>query len=114
VNLGTVPEKSDAGFLEEGCGVVLLMPRYPTFFGRLVGKVLHRSSNIRVKLDELGSETWRLIDGRRTIREIGAEMQEKSGDTAESIYPRLVEFLNILHRNRFIVLREECEAANVE
>ncbi len=110
----TVPVKTAQGASEEGSAVVLLMPRYPTFAGRLVGKLLHRSTHIRVKLDDLGSAVWRLIDGTRSIQQIGEEIQSSFGAAAEPVPPRLVEFLNILIRNKFIRLTESCEVKSVE
>jgi len=110
----TVPVRSDVGFAEEESGVVILMPRYPTFAGRLMGKLLHRSTHVRLKLDSLGSAVWRLIDGRRDVRQIGEQINSVFGDVAEPVYPRLVEFLNILLRNKFVKLTELCEVSNVD
>jgi hypothetical protein len=110
----TVFVKSAAGSCEEEAGVILFMPRYPTFAGRLAGKLLRKSSHIKVKLDALGSAVWKLIDGTRSIHQIGEEIQETFGNEAEPLYPRLVEFLNILLRNKFIRLVQACEVENVE
>jgi hypothetical protein len=90
------------------------MPRYPTMAGKIVGRLLRRSKHIKVKLDDIGSETWRLVDGRRTVREIGEEIHGLFGDKAEPLYPRLVEFLNILQRNKFIMINKFCEVDNVD
>ena len=111
---GTVPVRSSAGSCEEESGVVLLMSRYPTPAGRIVGKLLRRSRHIRVKLDSLGSATWKLIDGSRNVRQIGEEMHGIFGDAAEPVYPRLVEFMTIMLKNRFIRLTEPCEVENVD
>lgn len=113
MTLDTVPVKSAAGFSQEA-GVVLLMPRYPTFAGRIMGKLLRRSTHIRVKLDELGSAVWKLIDGNRSIRQIGDELQASFGEAAAPVQARLAEFLEILLRNRFITLTTQPEVCNVE
>lgn len=114
ITLDTVPVKSGSLFCEEEAGVVLLMPRYPTFAGRIMGKLLRRSTHIRVKLDELGSAVWRLIDGKRSIREIGEEIEARFGDAAAPVQARLAEFLKILLKNRFISLTRQHEVCNVE
>ena len=110
----TVPVKTAQGSSEEGSMVVLLMPRYPTIAGRLAGKLFRRSSHIKVKLDDLGSAVWRLIDGTRDFRQIGEQIQSSFGEEAQPVYPRLEEFLGILVRNRFIRLTKPCEVNSVD
>jgi hypothetical protein len=114
IGLDDIPDRSAAQWLEEDSRVVLLMPRYPTLAGRVLGKVLRRSGHIRVKLDEAGSAVWGLIDGNRTVRQIGEEIKGRFGESAEPLYPRLVEFLEILLRNRFVRILERCEVSHVE
>ena len=109
----TVPVKSSVDFCENDAGVALLIPRYPTAVGKMVGRLLKRSSHIKVKLDGLGSAVWKLIDGVRTVEEIGGQIRGIFGSDAEPLYPRLVEFLEILCRNKFITLKECCEVENV-
>jgi hypothetical protein len=110
----TVPVKSATGSHEEESSVILSMPRYPTPAGRLMGKLLRRSKHIKVRLDSLGSAVWRLIDGTKSVRQISEEMRNVFGDAAEPVYPRLMEFLVILHKNKFIRLTEPCEVKNVD
>jgi len=107
--LNTIPVKTNIECLEEGEEVILLVPRYPTVIGKIAGKLLKRSKHIRVKLDELGSGTWRLIDGTRNVKEIGKELVDTFGEDAEPLYPRLAEFLKILEKNSFVTLTEYCE-----
>jgi len=114
IALDTVPVKSTAGSCEEESRVVLLMPRYPTIAGKLFGKLLNRSKYIKVKLDRIGSTTWNLIDGIKTVNEIGEELIKVFDKEAEPLYPRLVEFMNILLGNKFIKLVEPCEVKNVD
>lgn len=110
----TVPVKATQGASEEGSTVVLLMPRYPTIAGKLVGKLFGRSTHIKVKLDDVGSAVWRLIDGTRNVRQIGEEIQSSFGEGAQPVFPRLEEFLGILARNRFIRLTKPCEVNSVD
>jgi hypothetical protein len=46
-----------------------------------------------------------LSDGRRTVREIGEYMEENMGDTVKPVYERLIEFMSILFRNKFILFK---------
>ena len=114
MDLDAIPVRAEIEFEEDGDYVILMMPRYPTALGRFVGKVLRRSSHIRVKHDRQGSVAWRLIDGSRSVRRIGEEMKAMLGEEVEPVYPRLVEFLAILAGNRFVEFRKDCEVANVE
>jgi len=57
-----------------------------------------------IDLDGYGSYVWKQIDGKKTVEEIGKKMQEKFGEAAEPLYPRLVQYLRILRNNKFILL----------
>ncbi len=114
ITLDDIPDRSAACSQEEDSRVVLLMPRYPTLAGRLVGKLLHRSENIKVKLDEVGSAVWGLIDGKKTVRQIADEIKSRFGESAEPLHQRLAEFMEILLNNKFVRLLESCEVANVD
>jgi hypothetical protein len=112
--LDEVPVRQGGGSVEEESGVVLLVPRYPTIVGRAMGRLLRRSEHIRVKLDDLGSAVWKLIDGKRSVREIGEELKAQFGEGAEPLYERLTEFLKVLVRNKMIRLVKPGEVDHVE
>ena len=114
IEMDAVPVKTAEAASQEGSPVVLLMPRYPTIAGRLVGKLFRRSKHIRVKLDDLGTAVWQLIDGKRSVRHIGEEIEKTFGEEAQPLYPRLGEFLGILAANRFIRLVKPCEVNSVD
>jgi hypothetical protein len=112
--LDDILESTGTQFEQEDSRIILLMPRYPTFAGRLFGKLLRRSEHIRVKLDEQSSCVWNLIDGKRTVRQIGEEIKSRYGESIEPLYPRLVEFLEILLRNKFVRISAPCEVLDVD
>ncbi|MHC4606415.1 MAG: PqqD family protein [Planctomycetota bacterium] len=114
IALDDVPVRLSGDVVEEESGIVLLVPRYPTIAGRFMGKVLGRSKHIRVKLDDLGSAAWRLIDDRRSVRGIGERLKAEIGEKAEPLYERLGEFLDILTRNKMIRLVGPGEVDHVE
>lgn len=64
------------------------------FAGWLIKKPLNRD----LELDKIGSEVWQLIDGKRSVYEIGQEMRQSLGDQCEPLYDRLVRFLGYLNR----------------
>ncbi|MBM4248263.1 MAG: PqqD family protein [Euryarchaeota archaeon] len=77
----------------------------PRFSGRL-GRGFCRLARIRpefdLNLDSYGSFVWLLIDGKTTVRKLGALLREEYGETVEPLYGRLAHFLSLLERNRLI------------
>jgi hypothetical protein len=60
----------------------------------------------RLRLDALGSSTWRLADGRLTVAEIAEALRGEFGETAEPAEERVARFLSHLHRDELLVFRE--------
>lgn len=89
--------------------VHLLVPRFRSRWMQWFQSRLKRP-DIKVKLDEIGSATWLLIDGRRTVMEIGGEMEERFGERIQPTGERLGLFLTTLRRNDFIELKEPSAA----
>ena len=84
---------------------VLLKPKYRHPW--LVKHVLPRLKNphFKIKLDEIGSFIWDHCDGRKTVKEIGSELQNKFGDKVEPLYERLGNFFQNLEKNKFITFK---------
>lgn len=55
-----------------------------------------------MELDELGSKTWLLIDGEKTVFQIGKDLVQIFGDKIEPVYDRLVMYLRYLNRRGWI------------
>lgn len=53
----------------------------------------------KIALDEMSSEVFLLIDGKRTVKEIGENLEMKYGDKVNPLYERLLVFLNHIHIN---------------
>ncbi len=53
----------------------------------------------KTSLDEYGSYVFLLIDGKRTVKEIGENLEAKYGDKAHPLYERLLLFLNHIDVN---------------
>lgn len=53
----------------------------------------------KTSLDEYGSCAFLLIDGRRSVRDIGENLEAKYGDKAHPLYERLLLFLNHIEVN---------------
>jgi len=83
--------------------VWLLVPRFRSRWMQWLQKRL-RKPHIKVKLDELGSAVWRLIDERRTVHEIGRELEARFGERIAPLEQRLGTFLGMLRRTELLEL----------
>ncbi len=90
-------------------GAVLLVPRFRK--GPLAKWLQPRLKrpHIRVKLDEIGSFAWRLLDGKRPFASLVSEMQGHFGERVEPAEDRLKKFLTILYRDKFVTLEAPLE-----
>jgi hypothetical protein len=62
-------------------------------------------SGKRVRLDEVGSLAWTLLDGRRTVGEVAAALRERFGDRVEPAEERFGALVRSLHRGGLIGYR---------
>ena len=100
--LELIPKPAVDSETSEKQTVNLLLPRYGE--GR-IGKFLERhlkSTPIKVKLDEFGSEVWQLCNGRRRVSEIGHVLEKKFGEKVEPVNDRLALFFKQLERGKCI------------
>ncbi len=82
--------------------VSLIVPRFKNRFMKKITIKLGKSEEVKIHLDEKGSNTWVLIDGIRTVETIGEKLEKEENESLEQFYQRLGEFLIILAKNRFI------------
>lgn len=71
-------------------------------FNTLAQKLFRKPKISYVHLDEMGSFIWPIIDGEKTITEIGEVVREHFGENANPLYERLVKYFQILESYRFI------------
>ena len=55
----------------------------------------------------MGSFIWSLIDGEKTVYDIGEAVKEHFGDECEPLYERLVKYFEILSGYGFINWKNE-------
>lgn len=53
----------------------------------------------RISMDEYGSCAFLQIDGKKTVKDIGENLEAKYGDKAYPLYERLLLFLNYIDVN---------------
>ncbi|RJR27250.1 MAG: PqqD family protein [Candidatus Latescibacterota bacterium] len=103
--LDLVPERIGEYEAGEDGFVTLLMPRFRNrLMRRLVEpRLAPGRRRFKLKLDDIGTAVWLLIDGKRSVREIAGSLREKFGERIENqCYERLGVFFQQLERGRFI------------
>jgi len=73
---------------------------------RLVRLFKKTPEQMRVDLDEVGSQAWKYMDGKRSIGEICDLMTEQFGETVDPVIERVGTYINILRNNKFITLEK--------
>ena len=56
----------------------------------------------KLRLDDVGTFSWRLIDGGRTVNQIAAELRREFGERAEPCEERLGRFMKQLQREELV------------
>lgn len=70
--------------------VVVLRPR-PTTQGLrgVLDRFFHKMSASRIRLDEVGSLAWRVMDGERTVAEVAGVLRQEFGEKVDPAEERL-------------------------
>ena len=73
---------------------------------KLAQIILKKPKTSYIHLDKTGSFIWPLIDGEKTITEIGQYVKENFKENAEPLYERLAQYIKILESYDFIYFKE--------
>ena len=92
----------DIRWTKSADGKVILEVDNVGWANRIAQKLLKKPKISHIHLDEMGSFVWPLVDGKRTIIQIGDYVKEHFGEKAEPLYERLVQYFKILEDNGFI------------
>lgn len=106
--LSYLPEKNPkfSSRLNDDGRIVLTVP-HTGVFDKIAQVLFFQPKQTYLKLDALGSFVWRQIDGSITVEELAQRVDREFGEDAAPLYDRLVAFLQILHRNRFITFQKK-------
>ena len=94
--------KEGIEFSADEKGIVTLHVENKGVVKRITQVLLRKPKVSHIHLDENGSFAWLLIDGEKSILEMGETVKEHFGEAAEPLYPRLAQFFKILETNKFI------------
>lgn len=75
------------------------------FFNKIAQTFFKKPRISYVHLDENGSFLWPLLDGEKTILELGVLVKEHFGEKAEPLYERLAKYFQILESYKFVEFR---------
>ncbi len=75
-------------------------------YNRVFQKLLKKPKVSYIHLDEIGSRVWPLIDGEKSIFEIGALLKDELGERLEPLYERLSLYFNSLDKCNFITWKK--------
>lgn len=83
-------------------GIVTLDIENTGVFNRIAQKILKKPKVTHIHLDETGSFVWPLLDGEKTIIELGKDVKAEFGEKANPLYERLAKYFQILDSYHFI------------
>jgi hypothetical protein len=94
------------GHKVEEDGTITLL--YPKFKNKKVSKYMlgRKDPYIKLKLDEIGTASWLLIDGKKNVETIAQELSEKFGEKIHPVHDRFGKFLSQLYNNKYISFQE--------
>ena len=84
-------------------GIVTLEIENTGWVNRLAQLLFGRPRVSYIHLDKLGSFVWPLLDGKKTITELGREVDAHFGEEAHPLYERLARYFQILDSYHFVV-----------
>ena len=84
-------------------GKVTLEIENKGLMNRICQKLFQKPPVSYVHLDDMGSFLWPVMDGEKTIIDLGVLVKERFGEDAEPLYERLAKYMQILESYRFIV-----------
>ena len=101
-----VPQRKIERFSTDEKGVITLEIENKGVFNKVAQKLFKKPKISYIHLDEMGSFVWPLIDGERTITDIGVFVKEHFGEKAEPLYERLAKYFKVLESYGFIKFKK--------
>lgn len=103
--LDKIPTRNpDIGYTVDEKGVITLEIENKGLFNRIAQKVFKKPKISYIHLDEMGSFIWPIINGEKSISEIGEAVDEHFGEKARPLYERLAKYFQILESYGFVKL----------
>ncbi len=100
--LDYIPAINTKNTWDETSGKVTIHMIHRGFYATIAQKLFHKPRVSHIDLDKTGSFIFPLINGERSIYDIGVLVKEQFGEAAEPLYERLSKYMQILRNNKFI------------
>ncbi len=104
-----IPKRNEEIEFYEKDDLIVLKKEHKGLFNKIAQKMFFAPSSTNLTLESYGSDVYRMIDGKKSILEIGQELKEKYGDEVEPLYERLSQYINILYSNGIVELKEKLD-----
>ena len=100
--LGLIPVRT-ANWTERADRVVIERPRPQSHGIRQVGRrIAHWLAPARLRLDSIGSFTWKHLNGDASVGLVCAKVRDEFGTSAEPVEERVGEFVRLLRREDMV------------
>ena len=83
-------------------GIVTLEIENTGFMNRVAQKLFKKPKISYIHLDKIGSFTWQIMDGKKTITDLGKEVEAHFGEESHPLYERLAQYFRILDSYGFV------------
>ena len=104
--LDNIPcHREGIGWSADEKGTVTLEIENKGVFNRIFQVLFKKPKISYIHLDEMGSFIWPLLDGKKDITALGADVKAHFGDSAEPLYERLAKYIQILESYKFITFK---------
>jgi len=101
--LERIPSRSaDITWSTDENRLVILDVENKGIVNRLFQKFLKKPKVSHIHLDEFGSFIWPILDGEKSILDIGIIVDEHFGEKAKPLYERLAKYFQILDNYKFV------------
>ncbi len=106
--LDMIPQRNpELGWETDENGIVTLSRKNKGIANKLAQIILGKPKISYIHLDETGSFVWPLIDGEKSIFELGKNVKEEFGDKAEPLYERLAKYFSVLASYGFVTFKKQ-------
>ena len=96
-----IPKKKHKDW-EERKGKVFLIFHHDKAAEKFLRWLVKKPYVSDIELDDIGSNTWKLIDGERSVHEIAQGLLKIYGDKIEPVNERLIMYLRHLNKKGWI------------
>lgn len=108
--LDMIPTHNDAFKSKIEDGKVTIFIENRGIMNRICQVLFRKPKISNVYLDEFGNFLWPLMDGKRSVYELGDFVKKEFGEKAEPLYERLAKYMKNLESYSFIIMNKPEEA----